>query len=86
VNIEDVQETSNIGDSTLDVMSSGSEIISNVQNIVQESQEQLPLVLRKSTRESRQLKRYLGLHEILMLDSEDPINYKEAMEMPDSNE
>jgi hypothetical protein len=37
VNIENVQETLNIGDSTLDVMSSESETISNIQNVVQES-------------------------------------------------
>ena len=41
-------------------------------------------VLRRSTRVIQAPDRYLGLHEVSVLDTEDPLTYKDAMGRPDS--
>jgi hypothetical protein len=42
-------------------------------------------VLRRSTRTVHAPERYLGLHEISVYDTEDPLTYAEAMDRPDSD-
>jgi hypothetical protein len=42
-------------------------------------------VLRRSTRTVHAPERYLGLHEVLVFDTEDPLTYAEAMDRPDSD-
>jgi hypothetical protein len=42
-------------------------------------------VLRRSTRTVHAPERYLGLHEVSVFDTEDPLTYAEAMDRPDSD-
>jgi hypothetical protein len=42
-------------------------------------------VLHRSTRTVHAPERYLGLHEISVYDTEDPLTYAEAMDRPDSD-
>ena len=58
----------------------------NSQEFVEEVPEPQAPVLRRSTRESRPPERWLGLHEVTVLDTEDPLTYTEAMARPDSAE
>jgi hypothetical protein len=43
-------------------------------------------ILHRSTRIVRAPERYMGLHEVTVLDTEDSMTYKEAMSRPDSDE
>ena len=58
------------------------------QEIVEEVQPQEELqeqgVVRRSTRERRRPDFYMGLHEILVVDTEDPLSYEEAIQRKDS--
>ena len=58
------------------------------QEIVEEVQTQEELqeqgVVRRSTRERRRPDFYMGLHEILVVDTEDPLTYEEAIQRDDS--
>jgi hypothetical protein len=59
------------------------------QEIVEDDQEaqedvQQHMGLRRSTRERRRPDFYMGLHEILVVDTEDPLTYEEAIERKDS--
>jgi hypothetical protein len=56
------------------------------QIIVDEVHEPESPIPRRSTRVSRQSKRYLRFHEILMVENEEPLTYKEAMDRPNSKE
>ena len=58
----------------------------NPQEFVEETPEPQAQVPRRSTRESRPPERWLGLHEVTVLDTEDPLTYTEAMARPDSAE
>jgi len=49
---------------------------------VQQPEEQ---VLRRSTMTVHAPERYMGLHEVLVFDAEDPLTYAEAMDRPDSD-
>jgi hypothetical protein len=42
-------------------------------------------VLRRSHRTVRAPERYVGLHEVLVFDAEDPLTYAEAVDRPDSD-
>ena len=58
------------------------------QEIVEEVQTQEELqehgVVRRSAMERRRLDFYMGLHEILVVDTEDPLTYEEAIQRNDS--
>ena len=58
------------------------------QEIVEEVQTQEELQeqggVRRSTRERRRPDFYMGLHEILVVDTEDPLTYEEALQRDDS--
>jgi Reverse transcriptase (RNA-dependent DNA polymerase) len=50
---------------------------------LQDEQEE-PLELRKSTKTRKKSKFYLGFHEILIIDTEDPTTFQEVMNRDDS--
>ena len=58
------------------------EIVQEVQEIQDEQEE--PQELRRSTRSRKKPDFYLGLHEILVMDIEDPTTFQEAMNRDDS--
>lgn len=58
------------------------DIVDEVQETQDESQQQREL--RRSTRERRRPDFYMGLHEVLVMDTDDPLTYEEAMERKDS--
>jgi hypothetical protein len=56
------------------------------QRVVEEAIEPQAPVIRRSVRVSHPPERWLGLHEVTVLDTEDPLTYAEAMASPDSAE
>jgi transposase InsO family protein len=56
------------------------------QRVVEEAIEPQAPVTRRSSRVSHPPERWLGLHEVTVLDTEDPLTYAEAMASPDSAE
>lgn len=55
------------------------------QTVVDQVQQPEEQVLRRSTRTVHAPERYLGLHEVSVFDTEDPLTYAEAMDRPDSD-
>ena len=74
--------TSNIPLTRIEHESIPQEIVEEVQEAQYESQEHKEL--RRSTRDRRRPEFYMGLHEVLVIDTEDPLTYEEAMERKDS--
>lgn len=56
----------------------------SLQRVVEEALEPQALVLCRSVRESHPPERWLGLHEVTVLDTEDSLTYAEAMVSPHS--
>ena len=56
------------------------------QEVVEEVLEPQAPVLRRSVRASHPPERWLGLHEVTVLDTEDPLTYAKVMERPDSTQ
>jgi Reverse transcriptase (RNA-dependent DNA polymerase) len=61
------------------------EIELNSHTYVDEVRQPEEQVLRRSHRTVRAPERYMGLHEVLVFDAEDPLNYAEAVDRPDSD-
>jgi len=57
----------------------------NPHTVVDEVRQPEEQVLRRSTRTVHAPERYLGLHEVSVFDTEDPLTYAEAMDRPDSD-
>ena len=57
----------------------------NPHTVVDEVQQPEEQVLHRSTRIVHAPKWYMGLHEVSVFDTEDPLTYAEAMDRPDSD-
>ena len=55
------------------------------QTVVDQVRQPEEQVLCRSTKTVHAPERYLGLHEVSVFDTEDPLTYAEAMDRPDSN-
>lgn len=56
------------------------------QGVVEEALEPQAPVVRRSARASHLPERWLGFHEVTVLDTKDPLTYAKAMTSPDSAE
>ena len=61
------------------------EVEQDPQTVVDQVRQPEEQVLRRSMRTVHAPERYLGLHEVSVFDTEDPMTYAEAMDRPDSD-
>ena len=55
-----------------------------VEEVQTQEEQQKQGVVRRSTRERRRPDFYMGLHQILVVDTEDPLTYEEGIQRDDS--
>ena len=78
VAVEEVPVPSSSASTQVEVEQSPHDVVDRVQQPEER-------VLRRSTRAVHAPERYLGLHEVSVFDTEDPLTYAEAMDRPDSD-
>ena len=82
-NVVDAQtSTSSVQPTHIEPEPTPEEILEEVQEVQEEREEQQEL--RRSTRVRKSPDFYMGLHELLLMDTDDPLTYEEAMKRKDS--